>query len=134
MDLRAGHTAKTSQSPGNSQPSTFRFRFIRELLDWIDRVDFASQGGLPPPPFKTREGQDIFPDEKWWLTDVQRKEETEGDKELKGDEDGPASSEGEAGLEDAALDDALTDDEDPLSDIDATGANGRNETHNSQLL
>ena len=67
------------------------------------------------------------------MTDVQRKEETEGDKELKGDEDGPASSEGEADLEDAPLDGVLTDDENPLSDIDAAEANGRNQAHRSEV-
>ena len=110
-------------------PQPLASTVIRELLDWIDRVDFASQRGLPSPPFKTRDGQDIFPEEKWWLTDVQRKEDAEGDKDVKGDEDGPASSVGEADLEDAALDDALTNDEDPLSDVEATEANSSKKDH-----
>ena len=50
---------------------------------------------------------------------MQRKERVEGGKEPpKGDEDGPASSEDGADLEDAPLDNALTEDEDPLSDAD----------------
>ena len=50
---------------------------------------------------------------------MQRKEEPDGEKEVaKGDEDGPASSEGTVDLEDAPPDDALTEDEDPLSDAD----------------
>jgi len=51
---------------------------------------------------------------------VQRKEEPEGEKDpAKGDEDGPASSDHDAAdLEDAPPDDALTEDEDPLSDAD----------------
>ena len=97
---------------------------IHSLLDWIDRVDFASQCGMAPPPFQTPDGESIYPDEPWWLTDVQRKEEPKDEKDLaKGDEDGPASSEnGETDLEDAPADDALTEDEDPLSDMeDARG-------------
>lgn len=58
---------------------------------------------------------------------MQRKERVEGEKEPpKGDEDGPASSEDGADLEDAPLDDALTEDEDPLSDAD--GATDRTDT------
>ena len=100
-------------------PQRLAASVIHTLLDLIDRVDFASQRGLPPPPFKTQSGLEIFPEEPWWLTDVQRKEEPDGEKVVaKGDEDGPASSEGTADLEDAPLDDALTEDEDPLSDAD----------------
>ena len=85
-------------------------------------MDSASKFGSPPPVFKTPEGEDIFPDEPWWLTDVQRKDEPDGEKEPgKGDEDGPASEDEAADLEDARPDDALTEDEDPLSDVDAAG-------------
>jgi len=91
-------------------------------LDWIDRVDSASKFASPAPVFKTPEGEDTFPDEPWWLTDVQRKDEPDGEKEpIKGDEDGPASEDEAADLEDAPPDDAHTEDEDPLSDVDAAG-------------
>ena len=118
------HKLRTLEESLNPQP--IAASVIHTLLGWIDRVDFASQSGLPTPPFKTQSGLEIFPDEPWWLTDVQRKEEPEGEKEAaKGDEDGPASSEGTADLEDAPPDDALTEDEDPLSDADeATNATG----------
>ena len=113
------HKLRTLEESLNPQP--LMASVIHALLDWIDRVDFAFQNGLPRPPFKTRSGLEIFPDEPWWLTDVQRKEEPDGEKEAaKGDEDGPASSEGSADLEDAPPDDALTEDEDPLSDADET--------------
>ena len=105
-------------------PQPLAASVIHSLLDWIDRVDFASQCGMAPPPFQTPDGESIYPDEPWWLTDVQRKEEPKDEKDLaKGDEDGPASSEnGETDLEDAPADDALTEDEDPLSDMeDARG-------------
>ena len=137
-------------------PQPLMATVIRDLLDWIIRVDWASRGGLPPPAFKTVNGNDIFPKEElWWLTDVQRKEEPEEENKLvDGDEDGPWS-EDEKDLEDAPPEDALTDDEDPLSDadatcidlyvgwrgstiesrqsvIDATEANGRNQAHRSE--
>ena len=34
---------------------------IHNLLDWIDRVDLASQRGSPRPAFMTLNGEDIFP-------------------------------------------------------------------------
>ena len=112
------HKLRSLEESLNPQPMAAAV--IHKLLDWIDRVDSASKFGLLPPAFKTPEGEDIFPDEPWWLTDVQRKEEPEGEKEpIKGDEDGPASEDEAADLEDAPPDDALTEDEDPLSDADA---------------
>ena len=61
---------------------------IHRLLDWIDRVDMASQSKdpeVPKPLFATKPsdrfpcGEPIFPDDEdpWWLTDVQRKPTTE---------------------------------------------------------
>ena len=45
---------------------------IHRLLDWIDRVDLASQTGVPRPAFATIDGEPIFPpeEERCWLTDV----------------------------------------------------------------
>ena len=61
---------------------------IKDLLDWISRVDFASQEGLPRPVFQTVSGKPIFPPqgEAWWLTDFQQRKEPE---DIAGDEDGP---------------------------------------------
>ena len=85
-------------------------KVIHRLLSWIDRVDLASQHGDARPAFATLEGADIFPEEEpWWLTELSRRTATKQDEpEDDGDEDGPASSE----------DHALTDDDDPLSDIE----------------
>ena len=83
---------------------------IKRLLDWISRVDLASQQGLPRPVFKTVEGDPIFPpeEEQWWLTDFQQRKKPE---DIAGDEDGPATdAEGE--------DKSETDDEDPTSEED----------------
>ena len=83
---------------------------IKRLLDWISRVDLASQQGLPRPAFKTVGGDPIFPpeEEQWWLTDFQQRKKPE---ETAGDEDGPATdAEGE--------DKSETDDEDPTSEED----------------
>ena len=65
---------------------------IRRLLDWMDRVDLASQSGGARPAFQTPDGGDIFPPdgEPWWLTNVQR-QIAPGDAEQPGDEDGPPS-------------------------------------------
>ena len=85
---------------------------IRKLLDWIDRVDIASQRGDPRPPFATPTGGSIYPedDDPWWLTELSRRAREEPEP-APGDEDGPAAS-GEEG----PAEDALTEDEDPLSE------------------
>ena len=67
---------------------------IKKLLDWIDRVDRASQSCAPKPDFETEEGEPVFPEDEedqWWLTDVSRRVAQEGN--VEGDEDGPASEE-----------------------------------------
>ena len=66
---------------------------IKRLLDWIDRVDTASQTGGPKPSFQTEEGQSIFPedDDPWWLTDITRRATVNEDDKADGDEDGPPS-------------------------------------------
>jgi len=82
---------------------------IRRLLDWIGRVDLASQRGGARPAFKTSDGLSIFPgeDEKWWLTDVQQRKKPD-EVQQQADEDGPVSE----------CDDQKdeTDDEDPTSE------------------
>ena len=77
------------------------------LLDFMDRVDLATQ--YPRPPFKTADGEDIFPDsdEPWWLTDVSRRAPAE--EQDPGDEDGPPSEMEEEGQQ------AEVSDEDPMS-------------------
>ena len=64
---------------------------IHRLLDYMNRVEVATQQGRAQPPFKTLEGVDIFPpeDELWWLTDVSRRAKDED--EQPADEDGPPS-------------------------------------------
>ena len=83
---------------------------IKRLLDWISRVDIASQQSLPRPAFKTINGDPIFPPEEaqWWLTDFQQRKKPE---ETAGDEDGPATD-----AEEEEKDE--TDDEDPTSEED----------------
>ena len=84
---------------------------IRKLLDWIDRVDIASQRGEPRPAFATPSGGSIFPedDDPWWLTELSRRAQEEP---APGDEDGPPEEDAEEGK----AEDALTDDEDPPSE------------------
>eukprot|EP00973_Karenia_brevis_P000358 51193-Karenia_brevis.AAC.1 len=66
---------------------------FRRLLDWIDRVDQASQvHGMPRPPFLTADGTPIFPDkDEWWLLDMKRKR-PEAQEQI-WDEDGPVLEE-----------------------------------------
>ena len=82
---------------------------IHRLLDWMDRVDLATQTGAPRPPFKTADGEDIFPEDgdPWWLTDVSRRAPAE--EQDPGDEDGPASEIEEEGQQ------AEVSDDDPVS-------------------
>ena len=83
---------------------------IKKLLDWISRVDLASQQGLPRPVFKTVGGNPIFPPEEegWRLTVFQQRKKPE---DIAGDEDGPPTE-----AEEEEKDD--TDDEDPTSEED----------------
>ena len=95
-------------------PQKHAAKVIHRLLCWIDRVDEASMTGDPQPAFQREDGGPIFPlegdeDEKWWLTDVQRKEP----EPPPGDDDGPLSSEEEHVSDDG---EALVEDEDPSSD------------------
>ena len=89
---------------------------IKRLLDWISRVDLASQQGLPRPVFKTVGGDPIFPpeEEQWWLTVFQQRKKPE---DIAGDEDGPPTE-----AEEEEKDD--TDDEDPTSEEDAAEQGG----------
>ena len=89
---------------------------IKKLLDWISRVDLASQQGLPRPVFKTVGGDPIFSPEEgqWWLTDFQQRKKPE---EIAGDEDGPPTE-----AEEEEKDD--TDDEDPTSEEEAAEQGG----------
>ena len=95
----------------NAQPGAMKV--MKSLLDWISRVDLASQHGRPRPAFADAKGEPIFPAQEgqWWLTDFQQKKKPE---DIVGDEDGPPTeAEGKENSE--------TDDEDPTSEEDVVG-------------
>ena len=98
---------KNLQEVINAQPRALAV--IKRALDWISRVDLASQQGAPRPAFMTLGGDPIFPpeEEQWWLTDFQQRKTPE---EIAGDEDGPPTE--------AEEDKDETDDEDPTSEED----------------
>ena len=86
---------------------------IHKLLDWIERVDRASQTGAPRPAFETLKREPIFPEDeenKWWLTNIQNRKTPET-LQPPADEDGAPSSQGEH-LSD---EDKNVSDEDPSS-------------------
>ena len=89
------------------RPQPDALTVIQKLLDWIDRVDLASQRGGGRPAFTTLTGDPIFPpkEQEWWMTDVRRnnREQQPG-----ADEDGPVTDVDEVQDE--------TDDEDSESD------------------
>ena len=96
----------------NPQPRAQKV--IHKLLDWIKRVDKASQSGAPRPAFETVDHEAIFPEDdedKWWLTDVQNRKEPVAP-QAPADEDGPPSSEGEH----VSDEDKMVSDEDPMSE------------------
>ena len=69
-------THKTLNEILNPQP--IAGRVLLRLLDYIDRVDRASQDGSPRPKFMGDDGEPIFPlsghpDELWWLTELSRR-------------------------------------------------------------
>ena len=103
----------------NPQPSAQVV--IHKLLDWIDRVDRASQIGAPRPAFETLDRRSIFPEDeedKWWLTDVANRKTPAPP--VQPDEDGPPSSEGEQ-VDD---DDKSVEDEDPLTEEEVVEGGG----------
>ena len=63
-------------------PQPIAGRVLLRLLDYIDRVDRASQDGSPRPRFVGADGEPIFPssghpDELWWLTELSRRKTEE---------------------------------------------------------
>ena len=98
----------------DAQPRALKV--IKHLLDWISRVDLASQQSLPRPVFKTVDGDPMFPpeEEQWWLTDFQQRKKPEDNA---GDEDGPPTEAEEEEKED-------TDDEDPTSEEEVAQPRG----------
>ena len=95
----------------------------QSLKDWIEMADQAGRHGEPKPPFCTREGEPIFPEEdpNWYLTEIQRKVRPEEEEAPRGDEDGPPSEEEAEDDPDAEMtDDEMTD----VSDGDLTGVPG----------
>ena len=55
--------AKKGGSKPAADPQPKASEVIWKLLDWISRVDIASQRGEPKPPFTTRTGTAIFPED-----------------------------------------------------------------------
>ena len=91
---------KTLQEALVPQPAASEV--FEKLLDWIDRVDLASQNGRQRPPFIHVDGSNIFPasgdpDERWWLTELTKHKEAE--KILQDLEECPGSSEEDLGDE-----------------------------------
>ena len=112
-------------------PQPLAFSVIRRVLDWIDRCDEASKQSLPAPPFRASDGGPIFPpegseDQLWWVTDINRKEKTDGG----ADEDGPPESDSEEAQDEGERkpDDALTSDSDPESPHNEGGAESQSLT------
>ena len=117
-------THKTLDEILNPQP--IAGRVLLRLLDYIDRVDRASQDGSPRPKFIGDDGEPIFPpsghpDEFWWLTELSKRktEERMARDELL--EEGADESEQEVSEEDIVKDkkDCDDDDTDPFSDDDS---------------
>ena len=114
-------THKTLEEILNPQPVAGRV-FLK-LLDFTDRVDRASQDGLPRPKFLGDDGEPIFPpsghpDELWWLTELSRRktEERMARDELL-EEGADESDDEEASEEDIVKDkDCDDDDTDVFSD------------------
>ena len=55
------------------QPQPEAAAVLHELLAWISRVDEAARRGDPRPPTRQLNGQPLFPNSKWWLTEMERR-------------------------------------------------------------
>lgn len=93
---------------------------IARLLDFIDRVDVASQAGAPRPPFETVDGGSIFPEDPenhWWLTGISKQKLPEEDQQNEGHEDGPPSEYDEGGALHVSDEDPLSEDDGPRPSV-----------------
>jgi hypothetical protein len=50
---------------------------LHGLLEWIDLADRRAQRGQAPPPALLPEGDPLFPDPEWWLTEFERRRPAE---------------------------------------------------------
>ena len=99
----------------------------RRLLDWIDRVDYASQRGEPKPPFVATDGGTVFPCEgdemehTWFLTEMSKRKMEAAQNAADAIEEGHDTDEEEDDASDedvadkAKQDNQLLSDDDPLS-------------------
>jgi len=120
---RSGFVQKYRDLAETLNPQPVAAVVFGKLLDWIERADQAGRHGESKPPFCTREGEPIFPEEdpNWYLTEIQRKVRPEEEEAPRGDEDGPPSEEEAEFDPDAEMtDDEMTD----VSDGDLTGVPG----------
>ena len=113
-------THKSLEEVLNPQPVAGRI-FLK-LLDFIDRVDRASQDGSSRPKFIGVDGEQIFPpcghpDELWWLTELSRRKVEEQIARGELLEEGAGDSDNEESWEDDIVDDKDHDDDtDAFSD------------------
>ena len=97
------------------------------MLDWIDRVDYASQRGEPKPAFAAADGGTIFPCEgdemehTWFLTEMSKRKMEAAQNAADAIEEGHDTDEEEDDASDdnvadkARQDNQLLSDDDPLS-------------------
>ena len=93
--LLLAHTPRTYYTRTRAEvlnPQPRCTEVLRELLAWIDRVDYASQHAEPKPECLSADGANIFPAEGsendlWWLTELSRRKQPEQEKPPDGDED-----------------------------------------------
>ena len=156
-DLRRSFTPKFNQQHSvpvkhktlaeilNPQPRAAAV--FHRLLDWIDRVDMASQRGEARPEFATPDGMPIFPEgeneDGWWLT--HQRSMSEPPKKAPADavmEDGPPQSDDEAPPADDELlsdDDeaAMSDEEEEVGDgfgCESQSQNAAPKDHDPDIL
>ena len=100
-------------------------RLWRKESQW-QFCDAASQTGQGKPDFETLEGEPIFPpeEEKWWLTEVERRVPPPEDKANGDEENGPASD-----LEEQRAGDVK--DDDPMSSEGEAGPQRATDVHHA---
>ena len=96
----------------------------RRLLDWIDRVDYASQRGEPKPPFVASDGGTVFPCEgdemehTWFLTEMSKRKLEAAQNAADAIEEGHDTDEEEDDASDDNVADKAKQDNQLLSDDD----------------
>ena len=83
IERRVPLRLKSLETVLNPQPATAAV--LHEVLQWIRRCDEASQASLPMPATVRLNGESLFPEGEWWLTELEKRRPQTSCKDLADD-------------------------------------------------